>query len=179
MSKRGAIELSVNFLVIIIISITIFGFGVYFISSLSSKANDWAKMSSDDFDKKIGDLVCSGYEKVCIPADKKTIRKNDFSVFGIEIFNIGARQIFAVEASNPKMIPVGGADAIAPSVPLRLNPSGTRSVEIGQNEGRSIGIGVQVQPNSPAGTYIIDVKISDQAGIQYGGTIFKLYVEVP
>ena len=179
MQKKGAVELSLNFLVIIIISIVIFGFGVYFISNLSSKANDWAKISAEELDMRISDLVCSGFDSVCIPIDKKVIQKKGYDVFGIKIFNIYIKQNFKVEVTNPKVIKSGSTDLDTPSPKLNINPPGERIILIDKNEGKSIGFLVQVPPNAASGTYILDAKITDQAGNQYGGAVFKLYVEVP
>ena len=178
MLKKGAIELSMNFLVIIIISVVIFGYGVYFITSLSSKANDWTKMSTEELDKQIGDLVCQGFERVCITAGKKTIQKLNFDVFGIKVFNIYGPQTFSVEVTNTNMIAPGGTDIIPASPQLNINPPDRRSVLIDKNEGKSVGVGVQVPPDAVAGTYILDVTISDQLNNEYV-PIQKLYVDVP
>ena len=96
MLNKRAIELSLNFIIIIIISIVIFGFGVRFIYNLSSQANELRDLTFDDLDKKIGNLVCEGSERVCIGIDRKTIDKGKFDVFGAKILNILAAENFEV-----------------------------------------------------------------------------------
>ena len=180
MLKKGAIELSVNFLVIIIISIVIFGFGVYFISKLSATATDLTQMTASELDQKIANLVCEGFDRVCIGTEKKTIQRKKFDVFGIKIFNVMPAQNFDITI-NPPTDKLGIKYDKTPipltSSQLIVNP-GSRSVSISQNEERNIGIGVQVPPDAVPGTYILNVEIKSQGGTQYT-PIQKLYVEVP
>ena len=178
MSRKAAIELSVNFLVIIIISLVIFGFGVYFISNLSSKANDLTSMSSNELDKRIGNLLCEGFDRVCIASEKKVIQKKSFDVFGIKVFNVLAKQKFQVTAAVSKRIGFDKVEYAVDSSELTLNPAARPLVEIDQNEERNFALGVQVNPNSKPGIYIIDVQVKREDGTQYGGTVYKLYVEV-
>ncbi|HLC62056.1 MAG TPA: hypothetical protein VJI52_03520 [Candidatus Nanoarchaeia archaeon] len=178
MLKKGAIELSVNFLVIIIISIVVFGFGVYFISKLSATAADLTQMTTSELDQKIANLVCEGYDRVCIGTEKKVIQKKKFDVFGIKIFNVEANQYFTVTASSTKRI---GPDKSVNSIgsgEIFINPENRPQVLISQNEEKSIGVGVQVNPSAQSGTYILDVKILRSGGSEYVPTQ-KLYVEVP
>lgn len=180
MLKKGAIELSVNFLVIIIISIVIFGFGVYFISKLSATATDLTQMTTSELDQKIASLVCEGFDRVCIGTEKKVIQKKKFDVFGIKIFNVMPTQNFDITVSTPSDklgIKFDKTDILLTSPGLIVNPT-SRSVNIGQNEEKNIGIGVQVPPNAVPGTYILNVEIKSQNGNQYTPTQ-KLYVEVP
>ena len=65
LNKRG-IELSLNFLVVLIISIVIFGFGVKFIYNLSSQATDLQQLTIGDLDERIGNLACEGSDRVCV-----------------------------------------------------------------------------------------------------------------
>jgi len=180
MLKKGAIELSVNFLVIIIISIVIFGFGVYFISKLSATAADLTQMTASELDQKIANLVCEGYDRVCVSTEKKVIQKKKFDVFGIKIFNVMPTQNFDITVSTPAdKLGIKYDKTFIPltSSKLIVNPS-TRSINIGQNEEKNIGIGVQVPPSAVPGIYILNVEIKSQSGTQYT-PIQKLYVEVP
>ena len=171
MLKKGAIELSVNFLVIIIISIAVFGFGVYFISKLSATATDLTQMTASELDQKIANLVCEGFDRVCIGTEKKVIQK--------KIFNVMPTQYVDITISPPtdKLgIRYDNTPIPMASSPLIVNPS-SRSVNIGQNEEKNIGIGVQVPPNAVPGTYILNVEI--KVGSNQYVPIQKLYVEVP
>ena len=73
MLGRKAIELSLNFIVILIISIIIFGFGIRFISQLSSQATELQEITTAELDERIGNLICEGSDRVCVGIGRKTI----------------------------------------------------------------------------------------------------------
>lgn len=177
MIGKKAIELSLNFIIIIIISIIIFGFGVRFISKLSSQAIELQEVTTSELDERIGNLVCEGSDRVCIGIDRKTVRRVKFDVFGLKIINILESQNFDIIVSRP--IPSGytkNKQAIE-NDNLIWNPK-VRSVFIEKNEEKNLGIGVQVPANAVSGTYIFDVKIQTADGKPYSATQ-KLYVDVP
>ena len=177
MLNKKAIELSLNFLVILIISIIIFGFGIRFISKLSSTAIDLQDLTIGELDQKIANLICEGSDRVCVGIDRKTIKRTKFDVFGLKIVNILDSQNFDVIISRP--IPSGYAknSQEISSDNLIWNPR-TRSVVIEKNDEKVIGIGVQVPRDAMPGTYIFDVKILTSNGQSYS-PVQKLYVDVP
>ena len=181
MINKKAIELSMNFIVILILSIVIFGFGIVFISKLSSQANELQELTISDLDERIGELVCEGSDRVCIGIDRKIIKRKEFKVFGIKLLNIIDSQFFdiTIEPSSPKGYKKDKTPIESTSPSLTINPN-QRSDYIEKNEEKSIGIGIQVPPNAVSGTYIFNVKIQQttQAGKQYV-PIQKLYVDVP
>ncbi len=176
--KKG-IELSLNFIVILIISIILFGFGVRFISMLFSGAKDLTQMTLEEIDRLIGNLICEGSDRVCIGIDHKTIRKKDLDVFGVKIINILEDQDFTIEIgpSDPLGYMKDGTEIDISNNPnLIVNPA-SRSATIKKNEEKDFGIGVQVPANAVPGTYILNVEITDQSGTLYV-PIQKLYVDV-
>ena len=63
--------------------------------------------------------------------------------------------------------------------PIDITGAGGRpDITIEGQESQDLAIGVTVGDSTPPDTYILDVKIIDSAGDQYGNTK-KLYVEVP
>jgi len=72
--KKG-FELSLNFLVTIIIAIVIFVFGIRFISDLVTQTTELESLTTDQLDKKIENLLCET-EKVCIGVTKKPVNED-------------------------------------------------------------------------------------------------------
>mgnify|MGYP001613882093 CR=1 FL=1 len=183
MLNKKSMELSLNFLVIIIISITIFGFGILFISNLASEAEDLRDMTLDQIDQQISGLACEGSDRICIVAEKKKIQRGKVSIFGIKILNVlstssGSYDRFQVvaRASSPIGYKKDNSPITSPALIINPPPPG-RDVNINKNEDKIVGIGVQVPKDAPiGGTYIIDVEIRN------GGNLYvplqKLYVEV-
>ena len=176
--KKG-IELSLNFLVTIIIALVIFGFGVRFIYTLASQATELESMTTDELDKKIGQLLCESTERVCIGIDKKTIQKGKFDVFGIEVININQGSNFEMEIK-----PTGYIKNNGPIMPVgqgKLKLKYRQDFFIGRNEEESLGVGVEVSRGAESGAYIFDVQvkqITDAGAVPYAG-LHKLYVDVP
>lgn len=176
MLNKKAIELSMNFIVILIISIIIFGFGIRFIAQLSSQATELQDLTISDLDSRIANLVCEGSDRVCVGADRKTIQKSKFDVFGIKIVNILDTQAFDIVIKRPA--PSGYTQNNNPiqSDNLIANPA-SRSVVIEKNEEKNLGIGVQVPRDAKPGTYIFNIEISTAKGPY--SAVQKLYVDVP
>ncbi|TKJ40227.1 hypothetical protein CEE37_07840 [candidate division LCP-89 bacterium B3_LCP] len=171
MDKKG-IELSINFLVIIIISLIVFGFGARFIYQLGSEAVKLQSMTVEELDRKIGILACEGSERVCFGFDRKIIKRGKLGVFGLRIINILDNQDFDVLVSRPT--PSGytkkGEDIVSDN--LIVKPE-SRSVYIQKNEEKDLAIGVEVPKDARAGIYIFDVRVMPYEALH------KIYVEVP
>ena len=183
MLNKKSIELSLNFIVIIIISVVIFSFGILFIRNLSQGANEMSQLTLADLDQRISDLACEGSERVCISPDTKTISRKKFDVFGIKIVNVINDQNFDIIVSYPNPLgykkdntPIASPPLTFNPPPLKLNPA-KRSVIIKKNEGKRIGIGVEVPANAVSGTYIFNVEIKTASGPYV--TLQKFYVNVP
>ena len=184
MQKKG-VELSINFIVIIILSIIIFGFGVVFMRNLFSQANDLRDLTFEDIDARIGSLICEGSERVCIGFDRKTIKREEFGVFGLKILNILDTQDFTVTIGHPADYLGFKKDKTEIDITnpkLTVYPD-SRTVNIAKNEEKELGIGVEVPTDAVSGTYILNVRIQykePETGdlIDYVN-VHKLYVEVP
>ncbi len=177
-NKRG-IELSINFMVVLILAIVIFGFGIRFIYSLSSQAIELKDLTSKELDARVADLLCSSSQKVCIGTDKKIIAKGKFDVFGIKILNVGEAQALEIQIAKPNPSGYTKQNSPIPSSDNSLSAApAERSESFARNEERKFGIGIDVPATATSGTYIFDVKVLKSDGTPYASTQ-KLYVEVP
>lgn len=176
MDKR-AIELSLNFIVILIISIVIFGFGIRFISKLSSQATELQELTISELDERIGNLICEGSDRVCVGIDRKTIKRTKFDVFGVKIINILESQNFDITVSRPAPSGYTKTKQEIPTDSLIWNPK-SRSIFMEKNEEKVLGIGIQVPASAVSGTYIFNVEIKTADGKPYS-LVQKLYVDVP
>ena len=179
MDKKG-IELSINFIVILIISIIIFSLGATFIYNLGSEATELQSMTTDELDRKISNLACEGSEKVCFGFDKKIIEKGKLGIFSLRITNILASQDFEITVTRPSPC---GYKKDNTEIPrdncndLMVKPA-LRTFRIEQNEEKDLAIGIQVPKKAVSGTYILDVYIKKSDGELYN-PLYKLYVQVP
>jgi len=178
--KKG-IELSVNFLVVLIISIVIFGFGARFIYTLASEATGLSKLTLDELDKRIGELFCEGSDKVCLGIDRKVVRKGELGVFGLRLINVLDSQEFTIVLTKSKAFDKEGTEITSTDNKLIYFPKDARPIDLKRNEEGDIGFGIEVPKNAVSGTYIFDINIeapSLPAPQKYTNTL-KIYVEVP
>jgi hypothetical protein len=168
---KKAIELSLNFLVTIIIALAIFGLGIKFISNLTSEATELESLTTDQLDKRTGQMLCESTGRVCIGISKKTIPKGKFDVFGIKIINILDDQDFGITIEKPS--PSGYTKNNDPIETNNIKLKYRGNVFIEKNEEESIGIGIEVPKDAVSGTYIFNIKIMPY------DELYKIYVEVP
>lgn len=191
---KKSIELSMNFIVSLIISIVIFGFGIKFIHDISGTAIDIGKVSTEQMDKWVGNIVCGSSDLVCLNPQTIKIKRNDYRPIGLKILNVldplapqkGQDFDVSVSLANPMGTKKDSSPIInPPSPPLEYRPA-LRTVFIEKNDERTVGILVQVPSKAVSGTYIVNINIRtnmvDAGGVvNYGDyvKVRKLYVEVP
>lgn len=176
--KKG-IELSLNFLVTIIIALVIFGFGVRFIYTLAAQATDLESITTDELDNKIGQLLCDSTDRICIGIDKKTIQKGKFDVFGIKVININPGSDFEMLITPTGLVKNNGP--ITPVDPGKIKIKYRQNFFVERNGEESLGVGLEVSKDAESGTYILDVDIKQitSTGAEPYAGLHKLYVEVP
>src|SRR3989338_7287726 len=86
--KKGAINLSVEFLVVIIISIVLFGMGVYFLYSLLWQAEDIKSNLDQRTEDEIQRLLIDEGKRVALPLHTADVFAGERHVFGIGILNV-------------------------------------------------------------------------------------------
>jgi len=166
MRKKAAIELSANFLVVIILSIVILVGSVYLLTTVVSKARELSAMTQDDLDKRIESMQCTNL--VCFAVNQKQIERGKFDVFGLKVFNNGQTQgenfILTVSQASPS------------DSQLNWQPK-TYDFRVRLNDETRIGVGIEVPKNASSGTYIFNANVQKDNAI-YGYPL-QFRVEVP
>jgi len=179
---KKAIELSLNFLVTVILALVIFGFGIRFINNLASDVDKLKDFTFDELDKQVEDLLCESTDKVCLGTTKKVIQKGDFDVFGVKIINVisdsGFDDNFKVNLEVSKLIKKNNEEVTADLDELIEVKYRDDLIKIQKNEEDDIGIGIEVKKGAPSGTYILDVWVEPYLS-RNDITLQKIYVEVP
>ena len=154
MNKR-AIQLSVNFLVIIILSLAMLLMGILFFRKMFTGATELKANLDSQTEQELENLLIAG-ERVAIPFTKKEVRAGKTAVFGLGILNIlGSDHNFVIYIKCSKKIPG--------DVPCsKIIPSGTDIIyrtplSIENNEQYKMPLVIKAP--SEKGTYIIDVRI--------------------
>lgn len=179
MRKRG-IQLSVNFIVILIIALAVFSFGIKMMYDLMYKAEEIRQDVDENTEREI-EAALAGGEIVSLPINHKESDVGESATFGLGIFNIEETQDFTIEmdfesAYNQKTkapISVNGQEWI-------LADYGPYT--IAKNEQKIIALPIRIPKNvesgkTPPGVYSFNVRVKRESGKQYGN-LKKIRVSV-
>ena len=94
MAKRASFELSVNFLVTLIICIVLLGIGIRLISTLLENQNRWLYIIDEEMREKLMEAIDDGALVTAYP-DRDTVSRGETAKFGLGIRNeLGRDQYF-------------------------------------------------------------------------------------
>jgi len=192
-TKKGAIQLSMTFIVMLIIAIVVFMLSLAFLGDFFSQATE-LKGSLDEQTKTQIETLLAGNARVAIPIDTRDIKRGDSTSFGIGIKNTDAtKEHFLVQlrdeqpgsfipTSNPHqetynvycvegVCTVEGysGDGYSGDVAFtyQIGRNGQLQLPVNQNDVVLLAVGVERQ--APRGHYIINVDVcSDDAEYTYG-----------
>jgi hypothetical protein len=185
--NKKAIELSVNFLVIIIISLGILGMAILFFNKMMTGANSIQTSYDKQTEQELEALLISG-KKVAIPFTRKEVVSGGSVVFGLGILSVNPGLTeYTIKVECSKYIKEDGStvDGCPTAVPA-VYPE-TR--EINNNEHVKLPIAIATKKDTAVGTYIYDVCVCDCDGCcddcpsstiseLYDDTAHKLYLRV-
>ncbi|MBS3135709.1 hypothetical protein J4401_02000 [Candidatus Woesearchaeota archaeon] len=154
---KGAIELSVNFLVVLILSLAIFGFGIVFIYNLAGGAESLKDLTLTELDSRIADLKCQGNQILCLSQASFDLKPKDLVIVGLKIRNVVETEDFYITAELGSYLSDGAVKDIPPNA-IKILPE-NRKEKIGQNQEANLGIALELDKGAQHGTYIINVDV--------------------
>ena len=189
--NKKAFALSVNFVVILIISIIVFTIGIYIVNRFFEFAKE-EKLRWDDLTRREIDAALDSGDRIAIPRYKQTLANGEFVSFGIGILNVlqGVERDFNIKidftlASRDgyEICNSGTADTCGnPDSWLRTaydeEPPIEFPIKIKNNEKKDFLVGVDVH-GAQSGTYVFNVDIEyNDFGFKDYDTLHKIYVDV-
>ncbi len=172
-NNKGAISLSVNALVIIILSLVILGSGV----TLLFKFIDTSVQAKADLDarteQEIERLLIDKGKRVALPFHIATISGGQQHTFGVGILNINPEEKFHMELELSKFLDQTNIEQTSDQLKqesdewLLFNPA---PFTLSENEQTKQVILVAPANSAPKGTYIFNAKIIKSNNEQYGNT---------
>lgn len=176
MNKKAAIGLSINTLVVIIISLVVLGGGITLLYKFIGGAEDIKSELDEKTKTELERLLIDQGKPVALPLHVAYVNRGEQHVFGIGILNIGGvGDQFNIEVELSKALD---------QTETEMSVSGTEtwllfnqdSMQILEGEHISEGILVNVPKTTLTGQYIFSVRVYSN-GNQYGNTQ-KFYVNV-
>ena len=181
MNRKG-FELSINFIVALILAIVVFGFGLYFIQKVFTEAKEIQVNLDKDSEKNINALLDRG-EKVAFPVSSKNIKSDEVAIFGLGVLNVNDdATTFNINIICSVYITKSGA-AVDDSISDQncagkwtINP---QPFTLLKNERKTVPIAIQPPRGKPSGTYAFSVKVTDAVTDKiYGDAPKQIYVNL-
>lgn len=186
MKNKKAIQLSVNFIVMLIIAIVVFGFGVSFLGKFFEGAAEMQKQLDQDTQKRIESLLSTG-ELIAIPINSRTLEVGQNYMFGMGILNIlNKDERFNIYIKCTTAIDKAGgnlAGGVEDYCERPTNPDRKWTFEddfnedIQNNEQKTMELLFSVPKGTKPGTYIFTVTVRDSTNKIYD-VPRKLYIKV-
>jgi len=180
MKKRAAIELSVSFMIVLIISAIVLSMGIYITYKFFSHGSGMVLTFDERTQQELERALDDG-SKVAIPMNSKIIHNGESDTFGVGILNVDGESddSFDVSITYSKAVDkdgnlCSGCDSANPG--SWIQSIGLNDMVIPNNEKQKFLVGFQVKGAQPA-TYIFNVDVK-RDGTPYDVTK-KIYVEVP
>ncbi len=178
MTKQGAIELSLNMLVVVIISLVILTGGIIFLYKLIAGAEDIKADLDSRTQAELERLLVEQGKQVALPFRQATIERGESHVFGLGLLNIGEPREFRlhVQLSSAKDRQNADLGLTAEQVQDWLLYN-AEPFTLAENEHRNEGLLVKIPKTAAAGQYLFSVEVLTEENKRYGNSQL-LVVEV-
>ncbi len=162
-NKKG-FEVSVNFIVMLILSITALSLGIYFVKHLYSSSQDITKIPLKNFYSKLEDIGCDSTQRVCVGQNRKVVAVGKSVVYTLIINNhFSDEREFEITMEPTKGFkPNGDAIENFDSIKGKIKSITKSRVTIDRYSKEKIPIAVQPWFGTPHGTYNILVTVKDK-----------------
>ncbi len=177
-SRKGAIELSINMLVVIIISLVVLAGGITLLYKFLAGAEGFKADLDSQTEEQIERMLLQEGKIVALPTNKAILPRGEQKTFGLGVMNIGKLETFTVfiSPSSPGYFPqVGSPQDNPPTNSWVLFDSSAFPLE--QQEQHNVAILISVPKDAENGIYLFDVSVRKGDGQPYGG-VQKIQIEV-
>ncbi|MEK6808265.1 MAG: hypothetical protein AABY14_01105 [Nanoarchaeota archaeon] len=165
--NKKAIELSVNFIVVLIISIVVFSMGIFFVKKIFEGSEKTQQSYFERYDREVQDLLCNSKDIICIPKDTIDYSKKQSPFYGIVISNIlGEEYNFnlvvnfskAYNPDNSVLCDTNSEGSCGDPSQWLTTGYDTNPIIIKNNEQAKKAIALDVK-GAKTGTYVFDVRV--------------------
>jgi len=172
MNQKGALGLSINILVIIIISLVILGAGVAFLYNFVGGAEKIKAELDVRTEAELERLLTDQGKKVALARNTVTLNSGDNHVFGLGILNLNAQEYgkeFSISVTHSKSADEQDQKLIYDASSWLLY--NTETIKIMENDHHTEPILVSVPKDAPKGTHIFNVEVTSlSTQTQYDNT---------
>ena len=171
MNKKG-FELSINMMVVIILSLVLFGAGIFIFAKIINTSQDF-KDNLDERTIEQLDQVMDDGSLVVVPRNSLTVKRGESALFAYGFWNEEGGTILSAAVSNFNVL-VDDKDSTGWT---REFVNNYQNIKI--NERVHGLISIQVPKDALKGQYAFDIEIEKNNVGLYGGSLKRIYVVVP
>ncbi len=183
--KKASLDLSVGFLVRLIMAIVVFGFGILIVRNIfsSAESGDLTRNIDVEVEEQIRLLMDSGESILVFPEEIRTSR-NKVASFGLGVLNkleMPGVTKFSIKVECYRFIPHGGvSEESCPELSETWTFSDYPEMEVRNNDEGTVAIPV-LASDASKGTYVYNVIVdyhndAMDLGGRYGITKFRLVI---
>ena len=181
MMKKGTLDLSINILVIVIISMVILSSGIILLYKFIGQAEeikiDLDQRTEDELER----LLVDQGKQVALPFYSANLFPGDSKVFGLGILSLNNYE-FRLDIQLSKAVDEEGNDiTLIEKINAEkwlLYPYKDEILKMDENEHQKVSILVKASKEAVKGEYIFDVKILQQPENTLYGNVQKLVIKV-
>ncbi|MEK6845195.1 MAG: hypothetical protein AABY26_00430 [Nanoarchaeota archaeon] len=173
MAKKAAIGMSVETLVVIIISLVVLAGGMTLLYKFIGGAEDTKALLDSKTDDELERLLADQGKQVALPRNIATIERGNSHVFGVGILNVdsaGTGDSFTIDVNPNQAVDESGNILDINSEEISSNwllwNNGAITIVEGDHSKESILI--KIPDEALKGEYIFDVLVYDAQGDKYG-----------
>ena len=160
--KKGTLELSMGFIVTVLLSIVVLGFGIAFVYNMYNGNKDLPKTLDKQISEEIYNSLSMGMRCYTPNANIKIERRrggNSGKMFGIGVMNtIPGNKYFHVDYKISSFVNDAGQSTPVPADKFIVRfPE--PNAQILNNEKKVFSLLFIVKPDTPSGSYFIDINI--------------------
>ena len=177
MNKKAAVELSINVLVVIIISLVILAGGITLLYKFIGGAEEQQQVLDQRTKQELERLLVDRGKKVALAFNMATLTRGESHLFGLGLLNVGEQADFNLVVELSQALDETGTEmAVEEDLVDRWMLYDTDSLTLESNQQVQELISVGVPKDALNGQYLFNVRVLSN-GQQYGNTQ-KLYVTV-
>ena len=179
---KGTIQLSMNFLVTIIIALALLALGIILLRQFVDVTVDTQNELNQRTQERIAELLDQG-QQIVIPFSSQTLKRGESYLFGVGVLNIEEESSFklatalsgAFHSNDVEFLPAELAEH-NPSSWVRFD---REQFTLKKNEQQSRTVFVQIPKNAPSGTYIFNVVVYRNSDNSIYDAVRKIIIIVP
>ena len=156
MMKKQAVELSINFFVIIMISLVVFAIGLVFLRKIIFNTEPLIFNINQEIDKKLRNMLM-GNQRVAVYPSMIELHRGKKQIIGVGILNTDALKTqFILNVRCKSFVHLDGVEVACPANALNIVYDSS-NFEVKNNKKVTMGVAVQVERGAEKGTYLLEV----------------------